>query len=131
MGRKKREAEETAEQVVAPRKVTDIEAAEQNIEDAVYMFCERWLPLDAPIMPFEVMDQGQLRDAMGLRATIDIGDPWPKAENILLSQGWQWHLLGNQRVMYMREKSYCIPSDNTVIAEELIAPPYGKEPVVR
>lgn len=127
----RKKKEETAEQVQVPRKVTDIEAAEQVIDEAVYMFCERWIPLDAPIMPFEVMDQGQLRDAMGLRATIDIGDPWPKAEYLLISQGWQWHWLGNQRVMYMRERSRCIPSADSVPAEELMEPPYGKEPVVR
>ena len=87
-----------------PGKVTDIEAAKDNIEAAVMAFNERWAAMPSFAMGVDVMDQRQLRDAMGLRATIDTGDPWPKAEQLLLSLGFRWHWLGNTRVMFVQER---------------------------
>ena len=48
---------------------------------------------------------------MGLRATMDIGDPWPKAELLLLDRGYKWHLLGGIRVMYVIERDGFIDAD--------------------
>ncbi len=108
-----------SEEPEAPKKVTDIEAADDNIKTAVEMFAERWIPLPEMAMPCEVMDVGQLRDAMGLRATIDLGDPWPTAERLLLQQGFRWHWIGSSRVMIMREREDMIPSAGWDDAEEL------------
>lgn len=87
-----------------PLKVTDIEAAKDNIDVAVEMFAERWISLPCMSLPCEVMDQGQLRAAMGLHPTIDLGDPWPQAESLLLKMGFRWHNLGGRRVMILRER---------------------------
>lgn len=87
-----------------PLRVTDIDSAKSNIETIVYSFTERWMPWPNFDLGVEVMDVGQLRDAMGLRVTFDIGDPWPEAERMLLEQGFVWHLLNGQRVMYLKEK---------------------------
>lgn len=98
----------TDEQEKLPAKVTDIDALQDNIEAAVYAFNERWASMPDFRMGVEVMDVRQLRDAMGLRATIDVGDPWPTAEKLLLELGFRWHWLGNQRVMYVMERdSFC------------------------
>lgn len=113
--------------VQAPRKVTDIDAARWNVEHAVAMFTERWISLPEYCYPCEVMDQGALRDVMGLRATIDLGDPWPAAEQILLQMGFRWHWLGNMRVMYLRERDEMINSGFTE-AEEVPEPDtYGHD----
>lgn len=102
-----------------PSKVTDIEAAKDNIEAAVQAFARRWIPLPCPLWPCEVMDQGQLRDAMGLHASIDIGDPWPQAEKALLMAGFRWHSLGTSRVMFLRENADAIVDDGWEEAEEI------------
>jgi len=115
MGRRKSESEEPE----VPKKITDIEAATWNVEQAVGMFVSRWLPLPNFSMPCEVMDQGELRDAMGLRATIDLGDPWPKAEQLLLKAGFLWHWMGASRVMYLRERDDCVVSDGYARVEEI------------
>lgn len=94
-----------------PRKVTDIDAALSNIEVAVYAFNERYASMPQFGLDVEVMDQRQLRDAMGLRATIDTGDPWPKAEQLLLELGFHWHWLGGQRVMFVQERDGFIDED--------------------
>ena len=93
-----------AEEQDIPKKVTDIEAVEENVAAAVMAFVERWVPMPGFGLGVEVMDAGQLRDAMGLRATMDWGDPWPTAERLLLGQGFRWHWLGGMRVMYLQEK---------------------------
>lgn len=98
----KRQHEDDEEK--APRKVTDIEAAKDNVNAAVLAFSERWAPMPGFAMGVDVMDQRQLRDAMGLRATIDWGDPWPAAEKLLLEMGFRWHWLGSTRVMYVQER---------------------------
>lgn len=87
-----------------PSEVTDIAAAKDNIDAAVQAFAERWLPMPNLTEQCEAMDQGQLRDAMGLYATIDLGDPWPQAENLLLKMGFHWHSLGGSRVMFLMER---------------------------
>ena len=94
-----------------PRKVTDIDAVKNNTEQAVEEFAERWLSMPRFTMDCEVMDQRQLRDAMGLRATVDIGDPWPKAEKLLIERGFRWHQLGGMRVMYLMEREGYEPDD--------------------
>lgn len=110
---------EQAETQDKPLKVTDIDDAIQNIDHAVYAFAERWISLPQFEIPCEVMDQGQLRDAMGLRATIDVGDPWPHAEATLMKMGFRWHSLGNCRVMYLRERDDIIEDDGWAVADEV------------
>lgn len=92
-----------------PSKVTDIEALKNNVEIAVAGFAERWVSMPRFTEFCEVMDQRQLRDAMGLRATIDAGDPWPQAEQMLLAMGFRWHWLGNMRVMFLQERDDFVP----------------------
>lgn len=105
-------------------RVTDIAALKSNTEMAVDGFTERWLPMPSFTIECEVMDVRQLRDAMGLRATIEAGDPWPYAEQLLLQRGFRWHWLGTARVMYLRERGdYAGTSagggDGWIDAEEL------------
>ena len=106
------------EEEKTPVKVTDISSAQANIEDAVAAFVQRWMPAPKFDIGVEVMDQGQLRDAMGLRATIDLGDPWPLAERQLLDSGFRWQWLGGVRVMYLREKDGYAPDTGWQDAEE-------------
>ena len=103
---------------IAPKKVTDIDAATNNITAAVQAFNKQWMPAPNFDIGVEVMDVGRLRDAMGLRATIDIGDPWPTAEHQLLSMGFRWQMLGGQRVMYLKEKDGYEPDTGWQEAEE-------------
>lgn len=93
------------------KKVTDIESLRDNINTAVMEFTERYISMPHFTLGCEVMDQGQLRDAMGLRATTEVGDPWPAAEHLLIGKGFRWHMLGNKRVMYLQEKGNVIPED--------------------
>ena len=102
----------------APRKVTDIDAATDNIEAAVTTFVQQWMPAPQFAIGVEVMSVAQLRDAMGLRASIDIGDPWPTAEKLLLGMGFRWQSLSGQRVMYLREKDGFVPDTGWEEAEE-------------
>lgn len=90
---------------------TDIAALKENVEKAVEAFADRYLSMPRFTMDCVVMDQRQLRDAMGLRATIEAGDPWPKAEQLLLEMGFRWHMLGGTRVMYLREREDAVPDD--------------------
>ena len=83
---------------------TDIEALKDNAEKAVEAFAERYISMPRFTMDCDVMDVRQLRDAMGLRATVEAGDPWPKAEQALLEHGFKWHMLGGMRVMYLMER---------------------------
>ena len=106
------------EEEKTPVKVTDISSAQANIEDAVAAFVQRWMPAPKFDIGVEVMDQGQLRDAMGLRATIDLGDPWPLAERQLLDSGFRWQWLNGVRVMYLREKDGYAPDTGWQDAEE-------------
>lgn len=102
----------------APTKVTDIYAATYNIKAAVMAFAEQWEPAPRFDIGVEVMDVAQLRDVMGLRASIDIGDPWPEAEKRLLDLGFRWQSLSGQRVMYLREKDGFVPDTGWEEAEE-------------
>lgn len=102
-----------------PRKVTDIDAVKGNAEAAVMDFVERWIPMPGFDIGVEVMDARQLRDAMGLRATVDWGDPWPMAEQLLLGLGFRWHWLGASRVMYLQEKDGWVPDTGWTEAEEM------------
>ena len=116
--KKNAHAEDEQEEML-PLKVTDITAAQDNIDMAVQNFAERWISLPYMSMPCEVMDQGQLRDAMGLHATFDLGDPWPQAENLLLSMGFRWHNLGGTRVMFLREREYAVIDNGWAVASEM------------
>lgn len=100
------------EQEQPPLKVTDIDAANDNISAAVHAFNEQWAPMPRFALGVEVMDQRQLRDAMGLRATFDIGDPWPAAEKQLLDLGFHWHWLGGVRVMFVQQRDSFIQADD-------------------
>lgn len=53
---------------------TDIDAVKGNITLAVQAFAEQWMPWPKFEIGVEIMDVGRLRDAMGLRASIDWGD---------------------------------------------------------
>jgi hypothetical protein len=102
-----------------PSKVTDIPAAQDNIDAAVTAFADRWISLPCMSLPCEVMDQGQLRDAMGLHATIDLGDPWPQAEKLLIQMGFRWHNLGSSRVMFLREREDAVIDNGWTDGEEV------------
>lgn len=101
-----------------PFRVTDIDALKDNVKEAVAAFNERWISMPALTLDTEVMDQRQLRDAMGLRATFDAGDPWPQAEKLLLKLGFRWHWLGSQRVMFLQEKDDFVNIDGNADWEE-------------
>ena len=103
-----------------PLKVTDIDAAKKNIDTMVAAFNERWMPMPGFGMGVEVMTVAELRDAMGLRAAIDIGDPWPTAEKLLMNFGFRWHWLGGQRVMYLREREEFVPDTGWEVPEEVM-----------
>lgn len=107
-----------AESESKPIKVTNIEAAKFNISSAVEEFARRYISMPKFDLGVEIMDQGQLRDAMGLRATIDIGDPWPEAEQELLEHNFRWHNLSGHRVMYLKERDDFIPDTGWQDAEE-------------
>jgi hypothetical protein len=107
-----------ADEEKAPMKVTDIDAATDNIKAAVMAFCQQWEPAPKFAIGVEVMGVAQLRDAMGLRASIDWGDPWPAAEKQLLDMGFRWQMLSGMRVMYLREKDGFVPDTGWEDAEE-------------
>ena len=107
-----------ADEEKAPKKVTDIDALEENVLRAVKMFNEQWMPWPHFDVGVEVMDVSRLRDAMGLRASIDWGDPWPSAEKQLLDLGFRWQMMGGQRVMYLKEKDGFEPDTGWQEAEE-------------
>ena len=98
--------------------VTDLEAIKENTSDAVRAFAERWMPAPRFDVGVEVMDLPQLRDAMGIRATFDSGDPWPAAERELLEIGFRWSWNGGQRVMFVMERSGYVPDTGWTDAEE-------------
>lgn len=108
-----------AEGESSPKKITDIDALEGNVEAAVAGFAERWVSMPRFTEMCEVMDQGQLRDAMGLRATIDTSDPWPTAEKMLLEHGFRWHWLGGMRVMFLQERDGFVPDTGWEEAKEV------------
>lgn len=99
--------------------VTDLDAIKKNTEEAVNAFAERYISMPRFTMDCEVMDQSQLRDAMGLRATFESGDPWPKAEQLLMERGFRWHNLGGMRVMYVLEREGYEPDTGWENAEEV------------
>lgn len=109
-----KESEEKEEKLPT---VTDTDAIKDNAEMAVDEFARRWIPMPRFTERCEVMDQAQLRDAMGLRATFDSGDPWPAAEQQLLLRGFRWHQLGGLRVMYLQEREDYEPDDGWTEAE--------------
>jgi len=91
--------------------VTDLDAIKENAQAAVEAFAQRYLSMPRFDIGVEVMDKSQLRDAMGLRATFESGDPWPAAEKELLSHGFRWHSLGGMRVMFVKERPGYEPDD--------------------
>ena len=99
--------------------VTDLDAIESNAESAVIAFSERFISAPRFTERCQVMDQAQLRDAMGLRATFESGDPWPKAEQLLLKSGFRWHVLGGMRVMYLMERDDFLPDTGWEEAEKI------------
>ncbi len=105
MARKKTMTEEEAEQEVS----VWLGDAQQNIEDAVMAFAKQWISMPGFDIGVEVMDVRQLRDAMGIRASDDYGDPWPSVERLLLDSGFRWHQMGGQRVMFLKERDGFVP----------------------
>ena len=92
--------------------VTDLDAIKENAREAVDAFAKRYLSMPRFGLNIEVMNQAQLRDAMGLRATFDYGDPWPAAEQLLIQDyRFRWHMLGGQRVMFLKEREDFVPDD--------------------
>lgn len=100
--------------------VTDLDAIKDNTERAVYAFTERWISMPRFGMDVEVFDQARLRDAMGLRATFEYGDPWPAAEQLLLQAGFRWHFLSGQRVMFLQERDGYKPDTGWQEAQEVV-----------
>ena len=98
---------------------TDIQALKENATNAVEAFAKRYLSMPRFTEECEVMDIRQLRDAMGLRATIEAGDPWPEAERQLLEHRFRWHMLGGTRVMYLKEREDYEPDDGWSDGEEI------------
>ena len=99
--------------------VTDIDAIKDNTEHAVCSFAERYLSVPKFNIGVEVFDQARLRDAMGLRATFDSGDPWPSAEKQLYEHGFRWHFLSGQRVMFLKERDGYEPDTGWDYGEEI------------
>lgn len=93
----------------APKTVTDIDAVHDNVKQAVESFAMQWEPAPKFAMGVEVMSVAQLRNALGLRASIDWGDPWPEAEQLLLQKGFRWQMLFGQRIMMVMEKPDFVP----------------------
>lgn len=101
-----------------PKKVTDIEAMQSNVTNAVAAFNEQWISMPRFSLDCTVMDCRQLRNAMGLRSTLEAGDAWPMAEQLLLHYGFRWHQLGGTRVMYLQERDSFIPDTGWQEAEK-------------
>ena len=70
------------------------------------------------LLPCEVMDVGQLRDAMSLRVTPE-GDEWKVAEQLLKEHGMHLQMMGGTRVMFLRERDDFIESDGYLLPEEI------------
>lgn len=104
----------------APKKVTDIDAVHDNVKQAVESFAMQWEPAPKFTMGVEVMSVAQLRNALGLRASIDWGDPWPEAEQLLLQKGFRWQMLFGQRIMMVMEKPDFVPETGWEEAEETL-----------
>ena len=100
--------------------VTDLDAIKDNTEKAVDDFARRYLSVPKFNIGVEVFDQARLRDAMGLRATFDYGDPWPKAEQLLYEHGFRWVFVSGQRVMYLRDRDDYEPDDGWNDGEEVV-----------
>lgn len=105
MGKKKGDGEEKSESEIS----IWLGPAQQNMKDAVEAFSEQWISMPDFDIGVEVMDLRQLRDAMGIRATPDYGDPWPSVEQMLLRKGFRWHQMGGKRVMYLKEREGFVP----------------------
>ena len=103
---------------------TDIKALKDNATKAAEEFASRYLSMPKFTMDCEVMDQRQLRDAMGLRATIEAGDPWPAAEQVLMKAGFRWQMLGGMRVMFLKEREDYVPDDGWNDGEEIESDEY-------
>lgn len=102
-----------------PKKVTDIEAIQSNVATAVENFNERWISVPNFTEYCTIMDIRQLRNAMGLRSTMEAGDPWPLAEQMLLNFGFHWHWVGGTRVMFLQEKENFQPDVGWEDGEEI------------
>ena len=98
---------------------TDIEALKENTATAVDAFARRYISMPRLTTDCQVMDVRQLRDAMGIRATIEAGDPWPKAEKLLMDHGFRWHWLGGTRVMLLKEREDLVQDDGWDDGEEI------------
>lgn len=103
-----------------PMTVTDIDALSDNASEAAMAFAQRWMSMPSFTEECEVMDVGQLRDAMGLRVTFESGDPWPAVEKYLLAAGFRWQWLGTSRVMFLRERDGWSADDGWDDGKELI-----------
>lgn len=100
--------------------VTDLDAIKDNTEQAVDAFARQWLSMPRFDIGVEVFDQARLRDAMGLRATFETGDPWPAAEQLLIQNyNFRWHFLSGQRVMFLKERDDYVHDDGWEIPEEV------------
>lgn len=121
MGRKRNR--EDSPQVQGPGEgsfvVTDLDAIKSNAVMAVDAFAERWISMPRFGLDVEVMNLAQLRDAMGLRATFESGDPWPAVEQELYGRGFRWHDLSGMRVMFLKEREGYRQDDGWNDGEEI------------
>lgn len=99
--------------------VTDLDAIKSNAVKAVDSFAERYISMPRFTEECIVMDKAQLRDAMGLRATFESGDPWPAVEQELYGRGFRWHNLAGMRVMYLKEREDAQPDDGWNDGQEI------------
>lgn len=107
------------QEMAVPVFVTDLDAIKDNTRLAVEAFAMQWLSMPRFGLDVEVFDQSRLRDAMGLRATPEYGDPWPAAEQQLYEHGFRWQWLSGQRVMFLKERVGFVADTGWTDAEEI------------
>ena len=100
------------------KRLLTVEELAETISDRVDDFARRYITLPRMVMPCEVMDVGQLRDAMSLRVTPE-GDEWKVAEQLLKEHGMHLQMMGGTRVMFLRERDDFIESDGYLLPEEI------------
>lgn len=110
--------ENMAKQQEDSRSITDLDAIADNTKEAVYMFIDRYLPWPRWEEGCEIMDVGQLRDAMGLRRSDMEGDPWPAAERALTQNGFILRSIAGTRALIVRERDDYHAPDGWNEAEE-------------
>ena len=99
------------------KRLLTVQELAEGIDERVTAFAKRYVALPRMVIPCEVMDVGQLRDAMSLRVTPE-GDEWKAAEPLLEEHGMHLQMMGGMRVMFLRERDDFIEDDGWTQAEE-------------